>query len=320
MEHGPNRKAVRARKLGVLLLVAALLAVPSGGRAESVEKPKLTAGDFWTYRTNTSFEAGFELEGLVTSVVASTEATTILGVAHDVFRVVVNGSGSVSGEVSGPYGTGSVTGTWIATGEELFEADQLKRVSSVLDLAVDGLFRGVAPFSVRATNTTLYRLIVDSWRFPLTVGSNGSVELVYDYTQDFFLFANQTHSTGSGNLTLEFLLGSVTTLDTPAGRFAAYPVQETWPDGAWDRAYFSPTVGNDVKTESYNATGALVSTTVLRSYRYQALEPARFLGLTSTDWGILVALVSGTAIVGFVLWRRSRRKRVLPPSLREPPM
>ncbi len=319
MEHGPNRKAVRARNLGVLLLVAALLAVPSGGRAESVDKPNLTVGDFWTYRTNTSLEGGFELEGRVTSVVASTEATTILGVAHDVFRVVVNGNGSVSGQVSSPYGTGSVTGTWIVTGEELFEADQLKLVSNVLGLAVDGLFRGVAPFSVRATNTTLYRLIVDTWRFPLTIGSSGSVELAYNYTQDFFLFGNQTHSTGSGNLTLDYLLGPATTLDTPAGRFAAYPVQETWPDGAWDRAYFSPTVGNDVMTESYNATGALVSTTVLQSYRYQALDPARFLGLTSMEWTIVVALVSGTAIVGFLLRRRSRRKRVLPPSLREPP-
>jgi len=319
MEHGPNRKAVRARNLGVLLLVAALLAVPSGGSAESVEKPNLTTGDFWTYRTNTSFEAGFELEGLVTSVVASTEATTILGVAHNVFRVVVNGSGSVSGQVSSPYGTGSVTGTWIVTGEELLEAEQLKVVSNVLDLSVDGLFRGVAPFGVRATNTTLYRVIVDTWRFPIVVGSNGSVRLAYDYNQDFFLFGNQTHSTGSGNLTLDYLLGPPTTLDTPAGRFAAYPVQETWSDGAWDRAYFSPSVGNDVKTETYNATGALVSTTILQSYRYQALEPARFLGLTSTEWGIVLALVSGTAIMGFLLWFRSRRKRVLPPSLREPP-
>ncbi len=304
------------RAAGILLAVALLL-VTASARAESIEKPSLSVGDTWTYRTNGSFQ-GFELKGQLSSVVAAKGLATVLGATLDVVRVVVNGSGTVSGQVTSPLGTGSVAGTWIVTGEDLLEAGQLKLVSRVVDLSVDGLFRDIVPISVRATNTTLYRVARDDWRFPLVVGTNGSVESAYTYTQDYIAFGNQSHSSGSGNLTVGYSLGSGTTLAAPAGTFAAYPIDETWPDGSVERAYFSPVVGNDVKTESYNVTGSLVATTVLLSYTYQALEPARFLGLTIVEWGILAAVVAGVTALGAVLWRRSRKKRVLPPSLREP--
>ncbi|MFA5895527.1 MAG: hypothetical protein WC985_01300 [Thermoplasmata archaeon] len=310
---------MRVQRLAALLFVTVLIALLAPVRAESLDRPSLTVGDYWTYRTNTSFEAGFDLLGQVTSSVTAGESATVLNVPQDVFRVVLNGSGTISGQVSGPVGTGSVSGTWIVTGEELLETDQLKTVSSVLDLSVDGLFQGVVPFSIRATNTTTYHVVFDGWRFPVSVGSSGAVNLSYVYTQDFFAFGNQSHARGAGNLTLTYSMGNGISLDTPAGRFTAYPIREAWPDGTYDERYFSAAVGNDVKTESYNGTGVLVSTAILQSYRYQVLEPARFLGLTLVEWGLLVPILAGVGIVGIVLWRRSRKKRVLPPSLREPP-
>lgn len=318
MEDGPNRKTVRARRPIALFLVATLVALASSARAESVNKPSLTTGDFWTYRTNTSFDAGFELEGQVTSFVMARTPATILNLSLDVFRIVVNGSGTLAGQVSGPLGTGSVSGTWIVTGEELLETSQLRVVSNVVDLAVDGTVQGAIPFSIRATNTTLYRVLSDDWQFPIPVGGNGSLALSYNYVQDFFAFGNQSHSSGSGNLTLRYHMGPAAPVSTPAGSFAAYPIQETLPDGTMDRAYFSPAVGNDVKTERLNETGSPVSTTTLESFRYQALEPPRFLGLTFVEWGILVVVIAGGALAAIVLRRRSRKKRVLPPSLREP--
>ncbi len=319
MEGRPNRTAVRFQGFAAIFLVAVLLALPTPVHAEALDRPSLTVGDFWTYHTNSSFEAGFSLQGQVTYAVTSREAATILNVSQDVFRVVVNGSGTISGQVAGPIGTGPVSGTWIVTGEELLEPNQLKIVSNVLDLSVDGLFQGVVPFSIRAANTTMYRVVSDGWTYPISVGGSGAVDLAYTYTQDFFAFGNHSHASGAGNLILSYSLGAGVHLETPAGSFTAYPIRETWPDGTYDQVYFSPAVGNEAKTESYNATGVLESTTLLQSYRYQVLEPARFLGLTLTEWGLLVPTVAGGGIVGAVVWRRSRKKRVLPPSLREPP-
>lgn len=320
MEERPSRIGVRSHRLVVFLLVASVVVLATEARAETVEKPSLTLGDLWTYRTNSSLAAGFDLQGTVTSSVQGRETHTIQGTYVDAFRVVLSGSGTASGQVQGPLGSGKVNGTWIVTGEELLETGQLKLVSSVLGLSVNGTFQGFVPFSVRAQNTTTYRVVEDGWEYPLTVGGNGSVELAYVYAQDFYAFGNQSHENGAGNLTLTYAMDAAVAVDVPAGVFTAYPVREIWPDGSYDRAYYSPAVGNHVKTESYNETGILTSTTVLLSYRYQAAEPSTYLGLTLIQWAIIVPVVAGTAVLSVVFWRRTRKKRVLPPSMQEPPI
>ena len=73
--------------------------------------------------------------------------------------------------------------------------------------------------------------------------------------------------------------------------------------------------GNYARTESYNSTSE-VATTDLVSYRYQALETPRFVGLTTDQW-VLVAVLGAAAANGFIWWYRKRRP--LPPQTRTPP-
>ena len=61
-----------------------------------------------------------------------------------------------------------------------------------------------------------------------------------------------------------------------------------------------------------------VATTELLSYRYQALEPARFLGLTTSDWTIVLVVVAAAVVVILVLRQRLRRP-VPPPGTSPPP-
>src|SRR5438128_1844377 len=87
--------------------------------------------------------------------------------------------------------------------------------------------------------------------------------------------------------------------------------REAAPDGTYSLLYYAPTTGNDARTEAYNGT-AKVATSELTSYRYQALEPARFFGLTGTDWaiaGIAAAVVGGGVVV---FWLRIRRQPTPP--------
>src|SRR5207247_2486955 len=79
-------------------------------------------------------------------------------------------------------------------------------------------------------------------------------------------------------------------------------------------SFFAPVAGNYARTEAHNGTST-VGTADLVSYRYQALEPPTFLGLTADRWALAAI---GTVAVGIALvWWYRRRKR--PAALLGPP-
>src|SRR5207247_1528451 len=78
-------------------------------------------------------------------------------------------------------------------------------------------------------------------------------------------------------------------------------------------SFFAPVAGNHARTEARNGTTQL-GTSELVSYRYQALEPPTFLGLTTDRWAF-VAIGASAAGVLVVWWLRRRRK----PATRDEP-
>src|SRR5207245_8927111 len=99
-----------------------------------------------------------------------------------------------------------------------------------------------------------------------------------------------SHTRGTRWSNATYTLEAQVAVDTPAGHFDTYRIREAAPDGTYGLFYYAPATGNDARTEAYNGT-AKVATSELTSYRYQALEPARFFGLSGTDWAI-----AGTAV------------------------
>lgn len=312
-----------ARFVGPVLLAVLLLGLVPGADAASIDAPRLTAGDFWTFRTNSTLPAGFVLRGEFTSTVRDRTTVTLEGASVDVFRLDVSGSGTASGRAQPPYGSGSVTGTWILTGQEFLEAADLKLAYSLLDLTVNGTYEGLLSFRFHVTNTTTYRVLQNAWTYPLQEGGSGSVVYRLNYSQDGVLTygftMNSTHTNGTATWAVLYAMDPATGVSTPAGTFSAYPVQETWPDGSRDRRYYAPAVGNDVRTEAFNETGSPVGTTELVTYRYQAAEPPRVLGLTANEW-ILVGTAVGTGVLAtvFLLRRRAKRRGPVPPSMQGP--
>jgi hypothetical protein len=292
------------------LVVLLLAAVPAAASGAAVERPSWTTGDFWSYRTNTTLTAGLNLTGTATSTVAGTVPMDVGGTPENAFRVVVSGSGVAAGTVATSSGNVSVRGDWIATGEERFEPTGLHAVYSLLDLSVNGTYQSLVPFSIRVQNTTTFAILSDDWRYPLTVGGNGSVAMAYDFVPDVSgIGGTPFHQNGTGQWTLRFSLGDAVPLATPAGTFTAYPIVETWPDGSSERSWYAPQVGNEVRTETWDAGGNLTSDTALVAYRYQALETPRFLGLTFNEWAAVVAVAAIAVVAALLLLRRSRRKK-----------
>lgn len=293
-----------AALLGILL--AASAATASGA---TLDRPSWSTGDFWTYRTNTTLTPGLNLTGTATSTVAGTLATDVGGSTVDALRVLLSGSGTASGIVSTLSGNVSVQGSWILTGEERFEPADLHPVYSLLDLSVNGTYLGLVPFSIRVQNTTTFQILADRWQYPLPVGGNGSLLVGLDFLQDVYGFGGTTlHENGTARWSLRFNLGDATSMGTSAGTFTAYPEVEIWPDGSQERVWYAPQVGNDVRTETWDAGGNLTSETALVSYRYQALETPTFLGLTAVQWSVVAAIAACATVGVIVLWR-SRRKR-----------
>lgn len=305
----------RSRAIAALVALA-VLAMAGSGTAASVDRPSWTAGDFWTYRTNTTLTPGLNLTGNVTSTFTGIQVTVVGGSSVNADRVVLIGSGIASGAISTTNGSISINGRWTLTGEERFEPTNLHPVYSLLDVSVNGTYEYVIPipFSLRVQNTTTFQILRDGWSYPMVVGTAGNVTMAYNFTQDLYSpTAGHLHQSGGGPWTFRFSLAAAAPIATPAGSFTAYPLRDDLPDGTWEISYMSPSAGNAVRTETHGARGNLTSLTTLASYRYQSAEPATFLGLTLLEWGLVLPAAVAAVVVAVVLVRRSRRAKQPPP-------
>jgi len=316
---------VRSAALIAVLLVA-LAASPVVPRTASVSAPSLTPGDTWTYRTNTRLGAGLYLDGHVTLTVVEHGNISVEGAAYNAYRMSVSGTGTAAGNFSTDFGTTPASGSWVLTGQEVFESAGLKTIMTVLDLEANGTLHTSPvqlPFRLSVQNTTTYRIVEDGWRFPHAVGDSAVVRLALNFTEDFRLFyglpTTPVHTAGIVWSNVTYTLETETTVDTPAGTFDSFRISSSYPDGTRDRAYYAPAAGSDVRRESYTGNDTSpVSTTELVTYRYQALEPARFFGLTTSDWIIVVALIAVASVPVIVLFRWQTRSKP-PPGPPPPP-
>jgi len=276
---------------------------------EVVQGPRLTVGDWWRYLTNSSLASGFFLEGTATLAVLGHGPSTIEGTTIDAYRLSVVGAGTAAGTITTDLGTSPASGSWVLTGEEFVESLGMKTIASVIDLEASGTLhtqpRGIG-FQLSVQNTTSYGISNDPWRFPLTVGTSQIVRSVINFSEDFRLAygfpSTPVHTAGITPWNVTYTINASAGIDTPAGRFDAYPIHAAYPDGIANVFFFAPSAGNDVRTETYNGSGR-VAITELTAYRYQATEPPRFLGLTVTDWGFLGLLAVAAAASVLILHR-----------------
>ena len=304
---------MRASPFLAVLAFALLTLLVFSDRGVAVSGPLLSPGDSWTYRTNTSIGGAFYLVGDVTLGTKGSERVSVDGTTYDAVRFTLSGAGTANGTVATQLGPVRASGSWVLSGNEVLESAGLKVISSVLDLEASGTLHAepvAIPFQLSVQNTTTFRIVDDSWRFPLEIGNSSVVTRQMNFSEDFRFFyglqSTPLHTQGSLWWNATYTLEAQVAVDTPAGNFDAYRIRQATPDGTYGLFYYAPATGNDARTEAYNGTTE-VATSELTSYRYQALEPARFLGLTATDWaiaGTAVAIVVGAIAI---VWLRRRR-------------
>ena len=311
------------RSIGFLVIAAVfLLPTAASSGPAVVNGPLLAPGDTWTYRTNTSLATGLSLDGHVRLAVTAHGATEVGGRTYDAYVMSVSGSGSATGTFATQFGSTRASGEWTVSGREILDAHGLEILSSVIDLEANGTLHTnpiPLPFALSVQNTTSYRLEGDPWQFPLAVGATASLSTRMNFSEDFRLVyygvsPTPTHVAGLAWSNMTYDIQAAVGIDTPAGHFEAYPIRETFADGSFTVSFFAPVAGNYARTEAHNGTST-VGTADLVSYRYQALEPPTFLGLTTDRWALAAI---GTVAVGIALvWWYRRRKR--PAALPGPP-
>lgn len=314
-----------------ILFVAGFLLVAGSARAplgSSMEAPAWSAGDFWEYRFNTTFEGSIYLDGTVRAAISGVRAEVVRGVAQDVFVVNTSGLGILQGafrlfNVSVP-----ATGFWNLTGEEWIATASRKIVKSLVVITADGKVPIPIPdtdFHLSWTNLTMNRVVQDPFTYPVALGFSGTVTLNSSWQEDVVLQLDDNppetfSNVNETDVAFQVRVPNTATVTVPAGTFETFEIREAWPDGSSDRFDYAPAAGNNARTEAYNASGDSLSRTELVAYRYQASEPPADSSLLYLATGIGVAAVASAALA-VKWWRRraAREEAYTPPSLREPP-
>ncbi len=291
----------------VFVLLLIVVHVPAPVRA-GVPPPQWTVGDYWEYTVRTAVEQGLVLNGTVRATIRELGPILVKNTTWTAYRTLLGGSGDVQNAGSGPR----VHGRWTIAGEQWVESGNFKVVRAVSQVDGNGTadpFR--VPFSFQVQNTTENAVLNDTWRYPLEVGTSGA--LVTNTTSRERLWfrlgftTNESTSGGTYRRTLRLSVENASRVSAPAGTFDTLEVRIGWPSGDTDVWYYSAAVGNNVRTETRNRTGATLAESTLRAYRYHAAEPPA--GLLSPEATVgLIGGATAAAIAAAVLLVRRRRK------------
>ena len=328
---------VFAFSLGILLAFATVNG-PSPASA-AAQKPTYGTGDRWIYELRGSLESfpgvnasevgnfSFGLLGRADTAVASTESAVIAGQTVSVVRVDTRTTGFLNGTFSAPGLPGgvSVTGSFTSAVTELWETQSYLPVASIgttTYVATLSYIFGSIDISagVRVNATTAYASIPP---FDLGVGNASAAaftsHLVVNTTVSGLgpPISSENETTVAGNWTRQIVAATNVTVD--AGTFAVVEMNQTLTSfaglagivptaGANETAYFSSAAGNYVKRDAY-ANGTHVAGLTLESYSYGA-RPA---GLSVVDIILLVTLPISALLLVIFLFRRRKRKPIVPP-------
>lgn len=313
--------STRRQIVSVVLALAMLLMALAPRAMAPIPRPTYTAGDFWSYRTNVTEEIGFRFDGNTTIDVRTPRVILVQGQQVEALEVLFSGGGAFGGTFEG---FGAIDGTWTIIGAEDWETDTWKSVRSFVRLTATGRAGGTPAltFTLTVENETTRRIVSDDWRFPIVEESTGTTVWHWNVTQNVtYRVQGRPPETNTSWLdstfTTQYVYERTETVQVLAGAFEAHVIREEGPEGERVR-WYAPRVGNDVKQEEFNETGAKVATSELTDFEYAAGTPP-----PPFPWLFVVVVAIGivVAVLAAVLLRRPRKpvEVWMPPERATPP-
>ena len=253
----------------LLLIVLTLLSLvvfnssPWRARADApAPYSTIAVGDWWSYST-TNYASGLTLTGTKTETIAGSATIVVDGISADSYRVMVTGSGTISGS--------GVTGTFTESGSDFLRKSDMGLISGTATIVETA---GIVVTVIVSGHNSVP---VPAYQFPLAIGNSWSITYTDNTTVTQYTSVNPTPvvTTSVNQTTRSYSVVSNSIMTVGAGSFEGYDVHSSDSSGSTDD-YYSPQVENGIKTLSYNSGGSLTasqSLTAFSAWPYSSLLP-----------------------------------------------
>jgi hypothetical protein len=239
-----------------------------------MDRPTWTAGDFWQYAFTGDIFGAAGSGGMRIEVVGP-DSTTVGTNTYPTYRArtwINITSGGV---------------TLSVPGDAWFRTTDLALVRQTMSISF-------GPFS---TTTTVTYDPPEEIRWPLRAGVSWSATSTVRTVTDGSQFTDTE--------TMSFIVQAETPVTVPAGTFTTTPLRRE-PGGGYRIEFWSPQVGNSVRSQEYDSGGSQQTSADLQAYKYQGGS------LLGNLWLILLLLLIVIVIVVAAVLARRRRGPAAP--------
>lgn len=243
----------------LLLIVLTLLSLivfsppPWSARADApAPYSTITVGDWWSYST-TNYASGLTLTGTMTQTIAGSATILVNGISTDSYRLVVTGSGTISGS--------GVTGTFTESGSLYFRKSDMGAINGTATIVETA---GIVVTVIISGHNSIP---VAPYKFPLVIGNSWSTSYTDNTTITHYTSVNPTPvvQTNVTQVTKSYSVVSSSIMTVGAGSFEAYDVHSSDSSGSIDD-YYSPQVENSLRMLSYDSSGSLTASQSLTAF------------------------------------------------------
>ncbi|OLD44106.1 hypothetical protein AUI51_03690 [archaeon 13_1_40CM_2_52_4] len=241
------------------LVVLALLSLvvfnpsPSSARPDAqAPYSTITVGDWWSYST-TNYASGLTLTGSMTETIAGSATILVNGISTDSYRLVVTGTGTISGL--------GVTGTFTESGSLYLRKSDMGAINGTATIVETA---GIVVTVIVSGHNTIP---VAPYKFPLAIGNSWSTSYTDNTTITQYTSVNPTPVVTNNvtQVTRSYSVVSSSIMTVGAGSFEGYDVHSTDSSGSTDD-YYSPQVENSLKMLSYDSKGSLTASQSLTAF------------------------------------------------------
>lgn len=313
-----------------------VLAGGKGAQAGRIDRPNYLTGDYWKYTIVGDVRSLIgEAPARDTSLaIVGTRVVSVTNTGPDGIDMVESTSIKFIGSFdytddSGKRQDVEVYVKLSLDSKRSLRGDEAGETSAKGDLVMNSSFTGgrfTSSVVLRAHTET--DLLENSWNFPLVEGQRGRavtrIETKLQWASPGSSGASSSY-TYLTTATTKYAVGEPENLTVAAGRFGAVPI-DSWTNttvqgnesqlfllpsldyGNHSRAYYSAEVGNSIRVEHFDPSGAKVMVESLSEYRYAKPSP----------WWASSSLLEPTSVIGYLAaggggvtsaWLLLRRRR-----------
>lgn len=268
---------------------------------ESVELPKWSMGDTWTYAADYRTALGMRARGTETHEVS--DDYFLIG-SHECYEVSYEGVGTVY--------EGNVNGTWTEGGKTYYDRSDRSRVKDALTHNLTVTSAGEIHVISQVVEKIYGPPLQVNKGFPLLAGKSWSASTTEMTTVELTSDGEKSQQNNSVTYTMNFIVLRTELTNVSAGLFETFVIKATKSDGSHEEYYYADKARTDIKQVNYDSEGNEVGRIELLQYRRDSCEDINAVVVVGAVI-VFVALFVGILVFLIRKGRNPRTLRAVPP-------